>query len=49
MLIVDTGQATELCDDVDEAVDVTGLVDSTVRAMHKLCAVILLAAVILIV
>jgi hypothetical protein len=49
VLVVDTGQATELWDDVDEAVEVAGLVESTVRAMHKLCVALLLVAVMLIV
>jgi hypothetical protein len=44
----DTGQPTELCDDVDETVEVTGLVESTVRAMHKLCVALILVAVMLI-
>jgi hypothetical protein len=49
VLVVDTGQATELWDDVDEPVEVTGPVESTVRAMHKLCAALLPVAVMLIV
>jgi hypothetical protein len=47
VLVVDTGQATELWD--DEAVEVAGLVESTARAMHKLCVALLLVAVMLIV
>jgi hypothetical protein len=49
VLIVDIVQATELWDDIDEAVEVTGLVESTVRAIHKLCVALLLVAVMLIV